>query len=1206
MAARYQTHNFLCPSAPRKMHMNISEQIRALKASRHVHAIWYRETYPEVAELDIDPAMHYLRYGAAMGRNPGKNFDTKFYLRTYPEAAQSGMNPLVHYVMHGRAKGYATQPPKSPGARHVAIVRTKLLSLGFTNRPLQELADIQANAKVPATRASAARELALWHMRTRTQDGYRTALQHLTSARAEDVDLEFRRKLAVAELLCFHFLGDGEEAQAAYDRAALAGEISPDLLLARSNLIPDTEGRIGLMNRVLQGCGIAPVALLPDDGQPAYDRLTSAPSGQPVHDGPQVTVLVAAYNTADTLPTALRALQDQSWKNLQILVLDDCSPDPETSAVAQRFADEDPRIRVIRMEANGGAYVARNRGLDEATGRYVTLHDADDWSHPDKIETQVRFLEEHLDVIGCTTQQARATPDLGFTRWTGEGKFITANTSSFMFRREPVREKLGYWDTVRFAADSELIRRVRKVWGHDAVRHVDDAVYSFQRDSDSSMVADETLGASTLPFGVRRQYLETQLLSHEDPLSLKYDNRPEARPFSVPKLMTAPNYGFDRTEHYDVIIASDFRMLGGSTVSNAQEIMAQTQAGLRTAIFPMFRYDFGRFERPILPEVWDQVDGRNVDVLAYGQWVTCDLLILRYPPILYHRQKFLPDVQAKEIKVIINQPPMSDYGPQGIVRYDLEKCAANLRYYFGKDATWHPIGPLVRRGLHEHHSDELHHIDLSDEDWSNIIDIKGWYRGPAGRSPSDKLRIGRHSRDHAHKWPETREDILAAYPDADDVEVHVLGGSNAPAKLIGKVPDNWTVHPFGSMHPRDFLHGIDVWIYFSHPDWLESFGRTIIEAMAAGVPVILPEVYRPLFQDAAIYATPGTAVDAARALYSDPDAYDSQVERSHAYVQEKFSFEMHIERIRAISDKADTEDVGEKAVSQIPNRSGKTSITALRDMPVMSLPTTNPFWLRRATLLKARVDGHPYDYLWSPKPGADRLFVLFSGDAQRKQNEPPVFQRWSWAPSFPGHCLYVSDPMLHMHPEMGLAWYAGTQDHDPLDVIISQVREMLPNLGLTASDVCAYGSSGGGFATLRMSAKFPGISAIAINPQTNIANYEMRSPDRYARVCLAREDRHQALADFQLRMDLLQHVEALAKQRVILIQNTLDQHHYEEHYTPFCRAMGADPEQNLDRGLFRRVLFADERGHGKAETPEAFEAAMTILAEDFRRGRKVG
>lgn len=1218
--------------------MTPDEQLRLIKSSKRMHTNWYKKTYPDVADLGMEPALHYLRYGAAMGRNPGKNFDTRYYLRTCPEAAKSGLNPLVHYVLHGSAKGVATSPPKKPGARHVSTLRAKLLSLGFTDRPLEELAEVQANAKLRETRALASRELALWHMRAKTPEGWSTALKHLDTARADAPDLDFRRKLSVDELLCHHFLGDEAAARDTYERAVIAGEGGPDLLLARANLERRPEARVALMNRVLAHYDIAPVTLGGDSTQPAYDRLTVVEPLPPVTDGPKVTVLIAAYEAADTLPTALRSLQEQTWQNLEILVLDDCSPSPDTGRVAEEFAARDPRIRLIRMEQNAGAYVARNRGLDEATGAYVTLHDADDWSHPAKIETQVRFMQEHPNVMGCTTQQARATTDLFFERWTGNGQFIITNTSSFMFRRDPVKARLGYWDTVRFGADMELIRRIQTVWGKDAIHRIPNSVFSFQRDSSTSIVADDALGASTLPFGVRRQYVEAQLEKHLELEKLKYDGNREKRPFVVPRSMLDTKASLTRPPHYDVIISSDFRMIGGSTVSNSQELACQKKGGLRSAIFPMFRYDFGGLDRPIQPEIWGEVDGDKVDLLAYGQAATCDLLILRYPPILYHRQKFIPKIDAKEIRVIVNQPPKSDYGPEGVVRYKLADCAANVRHYFGKDAVWHPIGPLVRDALHNHHAEELHHIDLSDQDWSNIIDIEGWDRG--SYRPQGKLKIGRHSRDHDHKWPTSREDIIAAYPAAKDVEVHVLGGGRTPKAILGKTPDNWTVHEFGSLHPREFLKDIDVWIYFANPDWIESFGRTIIEAMATGVPVILPEVYRPLFKEAALYATPATAVKIARRLHADPAAYRAQVKRAQAYVRANFSYEMHLARVKgfksvpmaasdpaaitmpavatlapapeptpapaptptpvsAVPAPAAAAPEAAQALTSIPKQSGKVSGTSLADLPRLNLNAGAQVSPSDTALLECVSGGHRFDYLWKPKPGAKRLFVLFSGDAMRKSYNPPVFQRWSWADHFPGHCLYVSDPMLYMSRDLGLTWYAGTADLDPMEVIIRRVQAMLPLVGLTAENVVAYGSSGGGFAALRMASMMEGATAIAINPQTNIAKYERRSPDRYAKICLKRADRHEALADFPMRMNLLCHADRLAQRRIIVIQNLMDTHHHSEHYLPFCAAMGATGDENRDTGTFRRILFSHEGGHGKAETPEAFTAALDILQADF-------
>jgi|GEM_PF-578478 len=66
---------------------------------------YYLFTYPDVRKADIDPIMHYIKHGAAEGRNPNRDFDTKFYLNSYDDVRKSGLNPLVHYVLYGRGEG---------------------------------------------------------------------------------------------------------------------------------------------------------------------------------------------------------------------------------------------------------------------------------------------------------------------------------------------------------------------------------------------------------------------------------------------------------------------------------------------------------------------------------------------------------------------------------------------------------------------------------------------------------------------------------------------------------------------------------------------------------------------------------------------------------------------------------------------------------------------------------------------------------------------------------------------------------------------------------------------------------------------------------------------------------------------------------------------------------------------------------------------
>lgn len=71
---------------------------------------WYVEQYPDVTRLGLDPAVHFLKYGWRMKRNPSPRFHTASYLQRYQDVARSGVNPLLHYLSNGKAEG-RTAPP---------------------------------------------------------------------------------------------------------------------------------------------------------------------------------------------------------------------------------------------------------------------------------------------------------------------------------------------------------------------------------------------------------------------------------------------------------------------------------------------------------------------------------------------------------------------------------------------------------------------------------------------------------------------------------------------------------------------------------------------------------------------------------------------------------------------------------------------------------------------------------------------------------------------------------------------------------------------------------------------------------------------------------------------------------------------------------------------------------------------------------------
>lgn len=87
-----------------------SEEIRLIQQSGLFECDWYRQRYPDVAQVGMDPVEHYLLHGASESRDPGPAFSTARYLVDYPDVADAGLNPLVHYLAFGRAEGRVARP----------------------------------------------------------------------------------------------------------------------------------------------------------------------------------------------------------------------------------------------------------------------------------------------------------------------------------------------------------------------------------------------------------------------------------------------------------------------------------------------------------------------------------------------------------------------------------------------------------------------------------------------------------------------------------------------------------------------------------------------------------------------------------------------------------------------------------------------------------------------------------------------------------------------------------------------------------------------------------------------------------------------------------------------------------------------------------------------------------------------------------------
>ncbi|MFP4150070.1 MAG: hypothetical protein ACLFV0_11340 [Nitriliruptoraceae bacterium] len=405
------------------------------------------------------------------------------------------------------------------------------------------------------------------------------------------------------------------------------------------------------------------------------------------------------------------------------------------------------------------------------------------------------------------------------------------------------------------------------------------------------------------------------------------------------------------TLHYDVVLVTDARLPGGTTASVAEEIRAQARAGFRTGLIhvpsPLVAKD-----RPFAPRLRAAIEAREVDLLAPDATVTTPLAVLRHPIVgASVRPELLPHLEAAERLVIANQAPRAGTGAiedraTGAPGAGEDAAEASLYLpseveevlgrWWGGPARWAPIGPLVREDLLEVAPD----LRLEPEDWVNVIDVASWRRPRSGSRHRVPV-IGRHSRDHPLKWPATATELLDAYPDTSDVEVHVLGGAAAAARILGgAVPERWLVEPFGALPPARFLAGLDVYVYQHHPDWVEAFGRSILEALASGLPTVLPPHFAPLFGEVPRYATPAEVQAEVRLLHEDRGAYRAAAEAGIALAEERFGHGVHVERLRPWTEPSGPEPV------RVPAAGGRTEVTGIAPAaprrPATDVPAGQP------------------------------------------------------------------------------------------------------------------------------------------------------------------------------------------------------------------------------------------------------------------------
>ncbi len=304
--------------------------------------------------------------------------------------------------------------------------------------------------------------------------------------------------------------------------------------------------QLAAVNAVLSKQGLSSLELK-NEMVPFTCTNLQAPLRNPTLHGPLVSILMPAFNSATTISDALESLCNQTYRNIEVIVVDDASAD-ETAGVVSRFSAVDPRVRLLSLDKNSGAFVARNTALASASGEFVTNQDADDWAHPEKIATAVAELQRDQSIVATWVEHVRCSGHRGFRALNG---YFRPDASSMMFRRKPVSERVGWYDSVRAAGDGEFHLRIERIFGVKSIRRInkllsivswtDDSLSgggAFQIDSDLGIFSParsayrrsfgywhETAHSLYMPFP-----LETRLFPAPDSLISQSARAPNSNP----------------------------------------------------------------------------------------------------------------------------------------------------------------------------------------------------------------------------------------------------------------------------------------------------------------------------------------------------------------------------------------------------------------------------------------------------------------------------------------------------------------------------------------------------------------------------------------------------------------------------------------------------------------------------------------------------
>lgn len=729
----------------------------------------------------------------------------------------------------------------------------------------------------------------------------------LNSARS---DLDFHTGVQLYELILMKY---GDEALADYHKfqyvealAELRRYDEQSRLIDRFNIVDLEPMQVELMaidrvayesseqqwvsaiNELYEMLGMAKVRLIEDDTLPLMDRLESASDSRV--EGPKVTVLMPTFAPDEGIRTALRSLVQQTWSNLEVIVIDDGSP-IEYDGILSEIEDFDPRIRLVRLATNSGAYEARNAGLAMANGDFVTVHDDDDWSHPEKLASQAEILVNSDSIVATTSAHIRATKEMQFRRINTKPKHLQTNYSSLMFRRR-IPEQIGSWDTSNRGSDAEFAIRIEKNFGSASVVHMTDRPMSFSRVWTGSLTSGEMyrgyFAYSRLLFRSAFRQWHSRCKKKGTAPVLRID---QPRPYPLPTTFE-PGARNKDLGVFDVLYVSDFAQQSKFASTVVQEIESSVRAGLRVGYMHIDSPQT-RKRNDYSSRLFDLQLAGDVIQVAENDKAEAELMIIYDASTGMFLDQFKSTVVVRR-GIVVHDKGVSLRGANARDATNVRQALNHFDRSFNCD--FQIVGASVSEQLALR--ELVPPARLLDDEyiWNPHV------TGEPGKllEPSSVPVIGFHCFGNKYRWPENKEKFRSAYYSGDHKTKFYGLMTPVKANLGKEILPTEDIIDYKRHSLATFFESIDFWVYFPRERLEDRIWKPVLDAMHAGKVIILPRDLERLYGDAAVY-TDVTGVASVVADYSqNRSKYIAQATRAQRFVAEGFDASSYIGRLTSL------------------------------------------------------------------------------------------------------------------------------------------------------------------------------------------------------------------------------------------------------------------------------------------------------------------